>query len=1041
MKKLFLFIFSAFLLFSCEKIKDTGTADRINSFDKISESFADPPAKYRTVPFWVWNEKVTQQMIDEQLEDFHEKGFGGVFVHPRYGLITEYVSAEWFDLVKYAKEKAESLGMYLWLYDENSFPSGFAGGHVPAQMPQSYENGIAMRKHEMKIFEPDTLLSWIAFYERKGDGYVPVSKDKYADYSGREGQFVGIEKLFYQPSKWFGGYTYVDLIQPGVTEKFIEITMTGYEQTIGEDFGDVVPGVFTDEPNISPRSKDAIRWTSDLFEVFENTWGYSIEEHLVSLFKETGEWQKVRHNYYSVLLDLFIERWSIPWYEYTEEKNLKWTGHYWEHGWPNPVHGGDNMAMYAYHQVPGIDMLFNTMKERPDQFGNVRAVKELSSVANQFGRSRALSETYGASGYELSFHDMKRNGDWQYALGVNLMNQHLSYQSMLGDRKHDFPQTFSYHTPWWDEYKVQADYFARLSLALSSGFQVNHILVIEPTTTAWMHYIAGAENSELNEIRDDFHRFINEMEYLKLEYDLAAEKTMEDFGSVMDDRLVIGERSYSTVVIPYGLTNLDRSTLILIEEFLMEGGELISFETYPDFVDGVKTTEVKELFEEYSDQVEIMNKPRESSLPDLVVSGELEFSPLEQAEFVYFMRRQLEDGDILFLANFDQEATKKFSLKAENVEDMVELDPVTGKIYKTEFEKTSGGVLFNVELEDAGSRLYFLSDEKTDVEALEKEIWEATEEKEIFITGIRRNDPNVIVLDYNSLEFIEDGETTGELMYFYSAHDKIYRKHGFPDNPWVSSSQFKTEIVDRDTFGINSGFKAGYPVFINEGTDLSTINLVIERPGLYNVFINDIRLKPLQDQYYLDKGMGVYPAGEALKPGKNLITLIGQPFSVFHELAPVFLTGNFSVQPVEQGFEISQEIPLSLGSWKEYGLPFYPGEVTYLAEFEMESPLKAKLDLNDWSASCVTVSVNDSKEMVLWTPYEKDISKWLKEGINKVEISLNGSLKNLIGPHHNVNRKGIVTPWSFKYAPEEQPPGEEYDLMKYGLFSDPVIKK
>jgi hypothetical protein len=73
---------------------------------------------------------------------------------------------------------------------------------------------------------------------------------------------------------------------------------------------------------------------------------------------------------------MFIDRWSKPWFEYTEKHQLKWTGHYWEHGWPSPHHGGDNMAMYAWHQIPGIDLLFNTMytSERPDQFGRIQGM-------------------------------------------------------------------------------------------------------------------------------------------------------------------------------------------------------------------------------------------------------------------------------------------------------------------------------------------------------------------------------------------------------------------------------------------------------------------------------------------------------------------------------------------------------------------------------------------------------------------------------------------------------------------------------------------
>jgi hypothetical protein len=46
-----------------------------------------------------------------------------------------------------------------------------------------------------------------------------------------------------------------------------------------------------------------------------------------------------------------------------------------------------------------------------------------------------------------------------------------------------------------------------------------------------------------------------------------------------------------------------------------------------------------------------------------------------------------------------------------------------------------------------------------------------------------------------------------------------------------------------------------------------------------------------------------------------------------------------------------------------------------------------------------------------------------------------------LGPHHNVTRRGIVTPWSFKTAPEIQPAGENYDLLDYGLMKDFEVYK
>lgn len=101
---------------------------------------------------------------------------------------------------------------------------------------------------------------------------------------------------------------------------------------------------------------------------------------------------------------------------YCDRKGMLWTGHYWEHDWPSMYQGGDNMAMYAWHQMPAIDMLFNQYNDQSPQaqFGNVRAVKELRSAANQTGCVRTLSETYGGGGWDETFRDFKRLGDWEY---------------------------------------------------------------------------------------------------------------------------------------------------------------------------------------------------------------------------------------------------------------------------------------------------------------------------------------------------------------------------------------------------------------------------------------------------------------------------------------------------------------------------------------------------------------------------------------------------------------------------------------------------
>lgn len=1038
MNKIIPFLALLVLMLSGYSCKKTGPSveSAVNTFDQLAELFKDPPAGYRTVPFWVWNDVVTKEKIDFQLEEYKDKGFGGVFIHPRYGMITEYLSDEWFDLIKYSVEKGKELGLYIWIYDENSYPSGFAGGHVPAEMPESYNNGIALKQYKMTKLEPDPELEYKHIFIKQDDQLVEIT-DRVDEYTGKEGDFYLYELIYYPKGKWYAGYSYVDLLYKGVTEKFIEVTMKGYEQAVGTEFGNIVPGVFTDEPNIGHRGdRGMVRWTPDLYEVFQQVWGYDLSTRLNELIDEEGDWKKVRHDYYEVLLQMFIDRWSKPWYQYTEEKNLLWTGHYWEHGWPNPYHGGDNMAMYAWHQVPAIDMLFNTWNDRPDQFGNVRAVKELRSVANQMGRNRTLSETYGGSGHEFTFEDMKRNGDWEYVLGVNIMNQHLSFMTLMGDRKHDYPQTFSYHSPWWDYYRYQNDYYGRLSLALSAGEQVNHILVIEPTTTAWMYYDPDGENEKLDEIENNFREFIDRMEMFQIEYDLGCENIMKDHGKVNDGKIVINQRSYDILIFPPGLENLESSTSDLVEEFLRQGGKLLSFVPTPDYIDGEKTGKMHELATAYAEQcISTSGKLTNAETGLLAPEGIIFHNPESTGGLLYHMRRIFKDGELLFLVNSSLEEAAIGSIEVYG-KSITRFDAETGEIVKYPF--TAGGEEMEVvyDLPPAGSLLLFVGNKLIDAkdQGNDPENWQVI--KPSGDMTIKTAEENVFVLDYCNLTM---GDIKDQQNYYYSASDKIFKHHGFDDNPWVSSIQFKSEILDRDTFRLDhSGFRTDYHFIIVHEVDFSDFKAVVERPHLYTVLINGTKIEPEENQYWLDEASGVFRIGEYLRVSDNIITLIANPMSVHCELAPVFVTGNFSLKSGKHGWVIFPPDKITTGSWLAQGYPFYPDIVSYSKPYLVEGKSgRYKIALGEWQGTVAAVEVNGTEAGIIYhKPDDLDITDLVKEGDNIVTIRIVGSLKNLLGPHHNVRTRDFVTPWSFKSAPETQPPGEEYDLLDYGLMED-----
>ena len=188
-----------------------------------------------------------------------------------------------------------------------------------------------------------------------------------------------------------------------------------------------------------------------------------------------------------------------------------------------------------------------------------------------------MCETYGGGGWDVTFKDMKRLGDWTYVLGVNFMNQHLSHTTLKGARKYDYPPVFTYHSPWWSDYKVLNDYFGRLSAALSNGEQINDLLVIEPTTTLWNYYSYVKGNRTLEQIGQEFQHFVIRLEKAQVEYDLGSENIIKDRGSIKKGKFIIGQRGYSTVIIPPLVENIEKHTFDLLTDFVKQGGRIISF--------------------------------------------------------------------------------------------------------------------------------------------------------------------------------------------------------------------------------------------------------------------------------------------------------------------------------------------------------------------------------------------------------------------------------------------------------------------------------
>lgn len=1002
------------------------------------QEFKNPDPWYHTAPLWVWNDDITEEQVLEGLDMLKSQGILQPFVHPRPGLITPYLSERWLDLYETAVRGAKERGMLVHIYDENSYPSGFAGGHVPAKHPEWGGKGLVWE--EVEALPSPLPPEVVGVYAADANGYVRLDpKSVQADAK------LAVVKIVYtQPKAWNGGFPYVDLLEPGLTEHFLEVTYGPYRERFGDEFGKTIRGAFTDEPHLVPSGN--VHWTPRLPQLFQDRYGYSLIDSLPSLFADTGDFQKVRFDFYQLLLDEFIERWGKPYFDFCEKNNLMATGHFWEHEWPRPRYGSDNMAMYSYQQMPAIDCLMNQYDEGTHaQFGNVRAVKELGSIAAQLGLPRTVCEIYGAGGWEMSFEDQKRIADWLGVLGVNLFDQHLCYMTLRGPRKRDHPLSFTDHEPWWEHYHILAKYLARLSYALSQGKENNHILVIEPTTTGWMMFRATGDNAPVDEMGADCQAFMTRLSLDQVEYDLASERVLQDRGSVQGKRLHVGAQDYDLVIVHRTVGNLMGSSAELLNNYYDAGGTILFVGGKPEMVDGRSLDEP------------LSWVPSEIALDGLVyaspgtefetkaehsANGSLAFLQEQYGNVrfigapggkLFHQTRIHEGGKLVFVCNTSNTESVRTEMRCRG-KGIQLADLFTGRVSAAPFKTVGAELSLPIDLPPAASALYVITDKAVEPAVQEEKNRTPLPLK---LLAVERVDPNVLTVDYCDYEV--KGEA-GKDRYFYAAQTAVFKAHGFDRNPWDNAVQFEDRILKQEgSFGADSGFSVTYRFTIAGFNSPPALDVVVEQADLFEVSLNGTPLQ-VTGAKWLDRHFFRISCGKAIKSGENALTLTAKPFSIHHELEPIYVLGDFSLETSDKGWVITPPKALVLGSWKDQGLPFYPGAVRY--RYAAGKGAKdCVVQLPNWKGTMATAQAGEGNQVIVaWPPYEAPIGSLADNG--DVTLEVIGSLKNLLGPHHGEPKLGTAWPGQFQKGPETgPPPGVDYDTLAYGLMADPLAYK
>jgi hypothetical protein len=993
--------------------------------DSVERTFHSPGSEWRGAPFWSWNDDLDPEEIRWQVREMKRAGLGGFFMHNRIGLVTPYMSEKWMECIGAAVDEARKQDMQAWLYDEDRWPSGFGGGLVvkrDADFAMKYlelvprggtgEYRFAVRREGQEVQS----------YRQLGPEEEPGPTEELQEFR------VGVAP----PASWFNDEPYADNMNPRSVGTFIEICYEPYRKRFAQEFGKTIPGIFTDEPNISSLhgvpSGERVAWTGRLPVEFQRRRGYDLMERLPGLFSGSPASFRTRHDFWRTVTELFAEAYCKQLGEWCEKNGLELTGHMLgeqEFEAEIPV-GGAAMPSLAYMQRPGIDILTEQTRE-------TLTCKQASSIARQMGRRRTLSETYGASGWHFTFEAQKWSGDWQTVLGINTRCQHLTPYSIRGMRKRDYPPAFFHHQPWWKYFPVVEDYFARACFFTTLGEPVREVLLLHSISTGWGE---APEADARRRHSDHLNQVAEDLLALHYDFDLGDEIVMSQEGSVRGRRLIVGKASYRLVVVPESET-MFRSTAELLRNFLAAGGKVIAMGRHPTRLEGEPSEEVEALFA-HENVVRIPAKRDElrdalqAILPrrvSVVAEGAREIAS------VIYHERKYRGRSYVMLANRDRDAGYPVTVALPGVGAVEQWDLETGRSQPLPAREHRERTLVDIELAATGSAALVLDPKK---KGRGRRRASAERVREVVLGDewqVRRSLENSLVLDRCQWR-LAGGEWSAPMPVF-EAQRRIRAEMGLLDishssipQPWVRYAEPST--VPPRTVELRFRFDVGR---VPDGG----IDLGLESAELFEVAVNGEAIGRSDKGWWLDKSMDRVPLAHVEVGRNELVLRCEYRDAPEYELEECYLIGDFGVDRATDAIG-TEPRTVRAGDWCDQGYPYYAGNLFYgqQVNLRLKAGERAAVKIGPHFGACVAVHANGKLAGVRgWAPYEVDVTRQVKPGRNLIEIEVCGSPRNLLGPNHLPEKR---PPWT---GPGEFIRLDEWvetrNLVPYGLFGAVTI--
>ena len=925
---------------------------------QLLKNLEENPVPYQCIPFWSWNDKLDPDVLVEQIDWMKDNGIGGFFMHARGGLRTTYMSEEWMQCIDACVKAAEERGMQAWAYDENGWPSGFAGG----KLLEKEENRDAHITYMIGEYDPS---AWLTY---------TLEKEKlYRITQWTKGECLNLY-LHISPST-------ADILNSDVVDQFLAQTHEKYEERYGENFSKYLAGFFTDEPQFY---RWGVPYTRVMPDAFKKRYGEDVLDSLGLLFVEKEGYRSFRYRYWLTMQKLMLDSFGKKIYNWCQERGVELTGHYVEEqnltGQMSCCAGV--MPFYKYMHMPGIDWLNRWV-------GNKLALKQIASVAQQYGKKQVMSEMYGCCGWDVTPGELKKIGDFQYVGGVNRTCQHLLPYSEHGQRKRDYPSHFSDINPWIAEYfKEYNDYFTRLGYLLANSREIVNIAMLHPMRSAYFDYkdLDAKPGNALQLLEIAFYNQLDQLSADQIPYHLLDETLLEEDGFVKGNKIGCGQCQYEYLIIPACYT-MGCHTEKLIRQYVENGGKVLLLTDKPTYLEG----------EPYDYSYLTSNITYEQ------LKEALPYRLAQPVDGVHSTLRQSEKGEFLFVQNYsEEEKTVCYCLQDGFTSfEQWDLTDMSSKI-----------VPANVTLKPAESCILFFSSSAV-TQLVQKDILHLPLEAQI--SEITEN-----YLPLDTVKYSKDGLTyskelpcLGVLQQLLAEHYEgdLYLKFSFDIQTKPAQLSVISEDADISAVYVNGNrAELNQPWHREREFRRGDISQYVHEGK--NEIIHKLRFYQSEDVYYALFGEGVT---------ETLLNCL----SYDTEIEPLYLAGEFGVfakemkpgqrQGILLGAEFSIDaMPRQVKNMVTDGYPFFAGTV-HLKRTVVLEKTDVVLEFQG-RFQAMKVWVNGALAGSLLYGNRMDISEFARVGENEIVLELIVSNRNLFGPHHMLlnEEPESVGPYSFE---------------------------